>query len=237
MNWLFVILFMIVIISGALGYCRGFIQTVFSLVAVILAIILTAAISPVLTNAILKNDSIYGGIYNAVEEKLALEEKISESEGGYEISVLEIEEVIDDLTLPQAFKDEIVHGIKNSQEYKADAEYAAGYVYNYITTMIISAVVYVITFICVSIIVVLLAKAVNIIGYLPVVREFNKISGLVAGLILGVCIVYIFLIFVMVFSNTAFGMSSMRCVEGNIILEWLYENNPIWNWIMRKNGL
>lgn len=234
MNWLLITICAIIIVCGAVGYCKGLIRMAFSILAVVIAAILTGMLTPTISNALYQNESIYGGVYNIVQRNITmseLEAELNETDvEGVDIKKY-AQETVDKLNLPDSIKDNIMDKVDISDDPKATLEEVNKSICTCITRMIINALVYVVVFVLVTIIIRALFKTMNLIGRMPIIRELNKMTGMIGGLALGVAVTYIFFAVIIIFTNTPFGSSAMECIENSEILGWLYDTNPIWNWI------
>ena len=230
MNWVLLIVAGIIIVSGAIGYCRGIIQTVFSLVSIILSLVLTAFISPIIADTVSSNEKVNNFLYTTLKENLNISENISKTED-YEPNV---EEIVETLKIPEQLKEDVVEYVQKNVEGKLTVPVIEEKIYSYLMEVIINMMVYILTFIAVSAVLVFVVKVLNIVGKLPVIKELNKILGLGGGIVIGICLVYVLFIVIMAFANTPLGEDAIRCINENEILLWIHENNPVWNWVMNN---
>lgn len=243
MNILFVILFLVIAVCAAIGYSEGLIRTVFSLGAVLISILLTTIMSPLITEMISKNDTIYSSIYDVADEQISTSqeyknicqevEKVPHVDT--EKYVVDVDEFVGKLGIPESYKRGITKNINSTLEKKLTIEDAKSYVCSYITNAILSAITYFVTFICMVIAMYFVAKLIYGVSRLPVIKEFDKIAGLTAGAILGLCFVNIFFVVVSIFANQSFGQVMLEMINDNTILDFLYEKNFMWNWIIEKS--
>lgn len=68
----------------------------------------------------------------------------------------------------------------------------------------------------------------DIMAKLPIINEFNKATGILAGLVRGVFMVWILFIIITVFRETQMGGNAMEMIMENRILEQLYQGNLIY---------
>jgi len=62
MNWLLIAALGIIGVFAFIGWRMGFVKSVFSLISTIAVIIITVLVSPMVTNMLKSNETIYGAI-------------------------------------------------------------------------------------------------------------------------------------------------------------------------------
>jgi uncharacterized membrane protein required for colicin V production len=217
MNLLLIIIGGIILVNALIGLKVGFIKTVFSLVSLILALVLTIWISPVVKEFLLENERIYNGISHGIEKMLPF--------GDEEVEAEDQTSAIEKLKLPKSIKDSLIKN-NTAQSYESlVVKTFKGYVSDYLTGIIIRALAFSITFIIIFILLWVLCIALNLISKLPVLNSLNKSMGLLAGLAQGLIIVWLFFIVLTVFGSTALGRDVMELVGESEILSILYNNN------------
>jgi uncharacterized membrane protein required for colicin V production len=217
MNWLLIVVLIILLGNAIIGMKVGFIKTVFSLVSLLLALILTLWVSPMVKGYMIGNEKIYNGIATKVEKMLPMgEEEIEEEEQS---------SVIEGLSLPKSIKEDLMEN-NTVESYKELAiTNFKEYVSKYLTGVIINSVAFIVTFIVILIILWVIFMALDLISKLPLLNQVNKTAGLLAGLAHGLIVVWLFFILLTVFGSTEFGQSVMKLVEENEVLSIIYNNN------------
>lgn len=223
MNWLLVVVLLILLGNAVIGMKVGFIKTVFSLVSLILALILTIWISPMVKNYMMGNEKFYNGVATKVEKLLPFgEEEIIEEEQS---------KAIEGLSVPKSIKEGL---LKNNtvESYKEMAITGfTQYVSRYITGVIINSLSFIATFIAILLLLLVIFMALDLISKLPLLNQVNKTAGLLAGLVHGLLLVWLFFILLNVFGGTAFGQSVMKLVGENEVLSIIYNNNVLLKFI------
>ncbi len=223
MNWLLVVVLLILLGNAIIGMKVGFIKTVFSLVSLILALILTIWISPMVKNYMMGNEKFYNGIATKVEKLLPFgEEEIIEEEQP---------EAIEGLSVPKSIKEGL---LKNNtvENYKEMAITGfKQYVSQYLTGVIINSLSFIATFIAILLLLWVIFMALDLISKLPLLNQVNKTAGLLAGLLHGLLLVWLFFILLNVFGGTAFGQSVLKLVGENEVLSIIYNNNVLLKFI------
>jgi uncharacterized membrane protein required for colicin V production len=207
----------ILVVNSLIGRKVGFIKTVFSLCSMIVALVLTVWISPIVNDFMRGNEKIYNNISTKVEAFLPFAEE--------QAGVNEQISIIEGLSLPQSLKDSLIEN-NNSEIYEAlSINSFKGYVSNYLTGVIINAMAFIITFVVILILLWVISIALDIISKLPLINSINKTAGLLAGLLHGLVVVWLFFILLTVFGSTELGQKGMEMVGESQILSLLYNNN------------
>ena len=79
----------------------------------------------------------------------------------------------------------------------------------------------------VSIVLRVVVAATGLIRRLPVIKQADKLGGLIVGLVEGIAVVWIFFTVVTAISGTQAASNILVQIHGNAILEALYNSNPI----------
>lgn len=223
MNWMLIVVLAILIINALIGLKVGLIKTVFSLCSMIVAVVLTIWISPYVNDFMRGNEKIKNNISSRVEKVLPLiADKADQSE---QVSTIE------GLKLPQSLKDSLIKN-RNDEVYRElGVDNFKDYISNYLTGIVINALAFSITFIVILILLWIISIALDIISKLPLLNQVNKMTGLVAGLIHGLVIVWIFFIMLTVFSSSGVGRKAMEMIGDDQILSMIYNNNFLLDFI------
>ena len=211
MNWILIAVLAILIGNALIGLRVGFIKTIFSLVSMVIALLLTVWLSPNVTTMLKSNEKFNDMITNQVEKMLKLEEKESD--------ISNEKDFMKGLPLPKSMKDSLIeHRDKSVENIKE-------YITEYVSGVIINAVAFIITFILALIVLWALCFALDIVSKLPLLNQINKLAGLAAGLVHGMVIVWVVFILITVFGGAKFGQDAFAMIEDSELLSFIYNNN------------
>lgn len=223
MNWLLIAVGVVILGNAIRGMKVGFIRTIFSLVSMILAVILTMWISPYLKDFLKNNDKIIDGLTVKIEKMLpfSTEEVLEKGQ----------DSLIDEMKLPQFLK----KSLKQNNTLEKQKELAANsfeeYISRYLADIIINALSFVLTYSIISLVLWLICSALNIISKLPVLNSMNKAEGLLAGCVQGLFWVWLLFILLTVFGSTSIGQKTMEMIGESEILSIIYNNNILLRFI------
>ncbi len=219
MNWLLIATIGVVALCGIIGWFRGFIKTMFSLVATLLALVLAAFLCGPVSKVALAQDSIVNRVKTSVSDTL----KLDSLEGKTSIS----DEEIDKIKAPDIVKKQLKSYNDKSGFELFDAKDAKDYVSGVVANIIIRAAVFVVLFIVLVVLIHVIGAALNLLSKLPGLNLANKAAGMAIGLVLGAAFVLVLFALVTVFSNTEIGQSALKLIEDNGVLKYIYEHNIV----------
>lgn len=215
MNWLVLIVFIVFFINIYQGYRKGFLRTVLSLVSWIFIIVVANMFAPQLTEMLISETSIDETIIQFINEKLT-----------ETVGFINIEE-----QLPVELR-EILSGNFNSFEeiFVSDIlkteEVLLPYIFE--ALKILSTIILIIVLrIVVNIVDKILAFATN----LPLIGQADKTLGLVFGFAKGFVFVWILMTIITFGFMLNINSFDISIINESQILTWLYENNPLLNFI------
>ena len=199
----------ILILSIFMGYKKGLINVVFGLCAFVVALIVTLIIYNPITNLVIDNTQIDENIKNTIIENGIIEPKEDGDENENTLNSY-IEKYV---TVPMT-------------DTANDAiEETAGV----IAEKVVAIIVAIALFVVVRVALIFVKFIVGGIASLPIIKQFNKLGGIIYGILRGFLIIYVLLailFFVVSVNNT--GMIS-NAIDTSIISKILYANNIILN--------
>lgn len=209
-----VIVILIVLVFGLLGYKKGFIKTAFGMASFFVAIVLAFSLYKPVVYTITMNTEIDEWIYNTIAGKV--EEKDS----------INVENKSDDISIDEAIKN-LPENMKEQlglDEIKTQAKVAIA---ERVTEIALNIIAFISVYIIARVLLAILCFVLDKLMLLPVLKQLNEILGLIIGLLRGVFGIFI------VFSVITF-LSSVCDIEvinlyisNSLIAKFLYENNFI----------
>ncbi|MBO4399970.1 MAG: CvpA family protein [Lachnospiraceae bacterium] len=220
MNWVAITCLAVLVVLGLVGLKLGVVKMLYHLVAFALALVLTAVIAPIVSDAVIKEDS---AAVEKVKEKVVKTLKLDEIKFDATIS----DDILEKLNLPESIREEI-KTFNTKEDYKTiGADDAKDYLSTTMAVIVLQAAVYLIVFLIMWLIVFLVFHAANLIDKLPGLHAINRLAGPCVGLILAACIILVFFVAVTALSNLPAGQEMLKCIEENSILKFWYDNNPL----------
>lgn len=201
--------------AGFYGYKRGIINIVLSLVAMvvtaILATMLTAPVGAVVKTATPIYDNIYDAVYENVKEKEVVNA-----------------DTLENLNLPEELTKVINDKIEESGiDINGEADKFMKEASEQVANAIFKAGVFLVLFIILYIVIKILIKVLDVVAKLPLIKEANKLGGFIAGLCVGLILVWIACLVLMACSNKEWAIEVYRQIDDNKLLGFIYNSNPL----------
>lgn len=139
------------------------------------------------------------------------------------------QEAINAADLPDIFKN-LLSVNNNSEIYEElGVQTFAQYVGSFFAKLIINIISYLGTFLIVTIILRAIIFALDIVAEIPVFGLINRLAGGVIGFAGATIIVWLLFVVITLLYTTVIGKDVYQAIQGNGILKFLYDNNPIMN--------
>lgn len=211
MVWIIdLIIVAIIAISVFLGYKRGLTGSILKIlsfvIAVIIAIILFKPVSNFVINNTLIDEKIEEAIVSTVADDVNEEGKVEE-----------------DTNLPQSIVDYINESVENAADdvKKTVVEQTA----KDISITIINAAVAIILFIVARILLIFVKAITNLITELPIIKQVDKIGGIIYGLVAALVIIFIILAIISFISPLIENTGLLAMINKSVLGSVLYNNN------------
>ncbi len=229
MNYLLVGVILIGIVCAIVGYSKGLIKIVVTLVATLATIFLVSILTPIVSDAVVQ----YTPLDDAIEKQFSKNIVGDEVKDDQKVSLSEQISLVEAAELPVFLKDALLNNNNNDIYKKLNVSSFKQYVGKYIASWIIKVCAFVLTFIVVFILVMLFVSSLNMIAELPVINGVNRISGAVCGLGVAIIIVWIGFIVLSLMFNTEIGQQCDIWIKDSRFLTMLYDNNKIMDILMK----
>lgn len=220
MNWVLMLVLLVLVCCAIYGYTKGFLRIVFSLVAWVIVLVFVSWATPHVSQWIQENTTIYEKIEAACEESVRraaqgkMEEGAAEQYGG-----------AGELGLPESVMAQIVSGASGAADtvlaetgvYAGIAQSLAGF--------IVQGIAFVTVLILSWILVHVISTLLGIVSHIPILKGVNRFTGMLAGLMEGLLIVWIAFYIVALCSAGETGRVIVSYINQSAFLKELYENN------------
>ncbi len=226
MNWLLIAVIGILIVFALIGLKRGLIQTIFTTFSLIVSILAAIFISPVLHGMLLDNAKVTAFVtekVNSAMELSALSDQLPDTN-----------DYVNAISIPDNLKTVLSEKLSDSTYYDAAKEKISDRTCAFIVALVLYAFSYVAVFIVMLILLAIIGKMLNIISKLPLIKQANKLAGLLLGLLQGLLIVWTLFVVLTMLSSTALGKTGVDMINQNDFLSFLYNKNFLMNFLTSK---
>lgn len=233
MNALLIVVGIILLLSVIIGYKRGLVKIIASLLATLVCIVLVFLISPSVSKWIQDSTPLKDTVKNKCIELMLPNDTTGEDTLQTEISREQQISMIEGADIPDVIRKMLLEN-NNSEVYTALGVQTFGeYIGAYVAKVIADILAFLITFIAVFIIVRIALGMLNIVDKIPLVGGANRLVGGILGAGIGILIVWILFIVITLLYNTSFGVACMKGISESEILTKLYDSNILLKYITK----
>lgn len=229
----------VVMLIGVIkGYRRGFLRLAVWLLGLVGVIFIVTKTSPALSEQLINNSPLYEkvqqkiiNVYNeqARENQIAKE---NETEDTDKDSVSNSpDEAVQSLGLPEIISSDIIKSCAGEMYQKLAATLFEEFISVYLAKLVIKAGSFVGLFALLGILMCILFAAVKIIEKIPVLKTFNRLLGVGAGLSISLILIWVFFLAIMMLFGNSMGSWLITQVQGSKILAYLFNNNILFSFI------
>lgn len=194
------IMIAIIALSVFLGYRKGLISLMIQLCAFIIAIVITLLIYKPIANLIIDNTELDENIQNAILQKA--NETVDEATDTVDIKIVENQaEQIKTGMLPETAKNLAIN--------------------------IIDIGVIIILYLIIRIILKIITLIANLVAEIPILKQVNKVGGIIYGLIRGLLIIYVALLLIGFVDQINPENTISENVNKSFVTKAMYNNNVL----------
>ena len=220
MNILVVIIFAVFLLSIFVGYKNGFLKTVFSLVAWMIALVVCNVATPLVADFLMEKTTI------AMDVQIVIEEKINEVLA-QTIDVSEIGAI--NAAIPEELK-----GLLFGEEETFGDSISVGQVFDVapLVESVMSIIAFLIVIVVTRVGLLVVELVLGIASKLPLIGPLDKLLGLVCGAGKGLIWCWVILAVISVLALTGTSTEWAAYISESELLTWLQENNVLLNYIV-----
>lgn len=194
----------IIILCIIIGYVRGLTGSLIKIVSFVLALIIAFILFVPVSNLIIDNTQIDENLEQSIRQMI-----VGEKQGEEE-------------NMPTAITDYI--GQKLDEATDSAKEAVADSTAEEVALTIVKAGTWIVLFIIARILLILLRFITSLIAKLPVIKQFDKLGGIIYGLLEGLIIVYV-LLAIISFASPMIDGKFITAIDESIVGSMLYNNN------------
>lgn len=196
----------IILLCIIMGYVRGLTGSLIKIVSFVLSLVIAFVLFIPVSNFIIENTSLDDNLEQSIRSMIVGQNTVEEEK------------------MPEAITDYISQKVEeaadNTKEAIADSTAAE------VSTTIIKAGTWLILFIIARILLILLRFITALIAKLPVIKQFDKLGGIVYGILEGLIIVYVLLAILSLLSPML-GENIINIINNSWVGSMMYNNNII----------
>jgi uncharacterized membrane protein required for colicin V production len=231
MNWSDYVVIGLIVAFALMGMFKGFIMSVYKLVAFVVCIFVSVKFSPILAEIIGKTP-VYEWIRNVIVKNLPLigkevfltSEAVSGASGA--------ESVLGKLLLPELIKKSLMGKMPPAADL-INTEGIVNAIGDELTKMIVSVLSLIVLYFVLRIALSFVGLLLKGVSELPVFKQVNKFGGFILGALQGLLAVYILCAILVLFNSNPGFEPIFDSIGTSLFARGFYENNFIINWLFR----
>lgn len=193
----------IFILCIIMGYVRGLTGSLIKIVSFVLSLIIAFVLFIPISNLIIDNTQIDENIEQTIREMIV---------GNTE----------EEQKMPEAITDYITEQVENASDSAKEA--IADNTAREVSLTIVKAGTWIVLFIVARILLILLRFITSLIAKLPVIKQFDKLGGIIYGILEGLIIIYVILAIISFVSPMMNGILA-NAIEESYVGSMMYNNN------------
>ncbi|MBQ8305955.1 MAG: CvpA family protein [Blautia sp.] len=219
-TWISLAAAAVIALFAVIGYNRGFVKEVISMLFIFIAIAIVWFINPY--------------VNQFLREHTPLEARLEESclsavealPGAGQVMNSEQQTALAEETgLPSFMISDLLKNNQQSIYQMLGVDSFIGYVAKYLAATITNAASFLVSFLLAWILLRLLAMVLDLFTKLPVIRGVNKLAGGILGGAKCIVVIWIIMLILVILCNTEFGRKGLSLIGQSRLLSWLYDNN------------
>lgn len=220
MTWLGMAAAALLLVFGAIGYKRGFVKEIISMIFLLLSVGVVWIINPAVSSIIKEQTSFYTQVRDYCKD--ALEKQL---EPGMQLGREKQINMIDQLPLPEDIKKGLIAN-NNAEVYKALAvDSFTDYVADYVASILTNGVGFIVSFVLSHAAMRIMVVTLGFMSRLPVLRGANRLAGGAVGLAKGMIALWILGLVITVLCNTSMGKNCMEMIQTDPFLAVIYDTD------------
>ena len=229
MNWIDFIVIGLIASFAFVGLFKGFIMSVYKLVAFIVCIFAAVKFSPTIAEIISKTP-IYDWIKNAIVKNLPLIGKEAFASSEAVSGAAGAETVLGTLPLPELFRKSLLGKLPSATEL-INTDKIVNAIGDELTKMVVSVLSLIVLYLVLRVILAFVGLLLKGISELPVFKQVNKLGGFILGAMQGFLAIYILCAILVLFNSNPGFKPIFDGLGTSLFARGFYENNFIINWL------
>lgn len=208
-----IIILAIIALAIFVGYRKGLIKCAINVLSFFIAIVVVILLTTPISNIIINNTKIDDNIKITLLEKFNFE--------NLESKELKLdEENSDSPKIVREYVNDMMKDLTNTENNKIADELAKN-----ISIIIINIVVAIVLFIGTKFALIFVKVLADIVGRIPLIKQFNKIGGIIYGIANGIVKIYLILAIISIIAPLLTDSSLINAINQSMLGKIMYDNN------------
>lgn len=224
MNWVFILVLLVLILSILQGYHKGLLRIIYSLVSWIIILVFVTWATPYINSYLTEHTPIYEKVESHFEEMVrqSAKEQTDEKLDGTTSQLMNL-----GLKLPGSALNDILEKTSGMADEFMEANGIYGQIAGALAGFVVEGIAFFIALVISWILVHTISSVLGIVSRIPILSGLNRFLGLFAGGIYGLVLVWIAFYIIALTSTSESGQVLVHYIYENPFLKMLYENNAV----------
>lgn len=240
MNWILIIVLAVLALSAFVGYHKGMLRIIYSLVSWIVVLAFVSWATPQINLYLLENTVIYDRIEEYCEGTIreSSSEQVEMTQQEAEEALVEelgSEDLLANLgvSVPDSVMDGILEKTADATETFLDESGIYAAIAGGLATFILEGIAFLVALVLAWLVVHIISQLLGIVSKIPVIKGLNRTLGFFVGVIYGFLIVWLGFYIIALGSASEMGQVVVSYIYENPFLTFLYENNLVLTMILK----
>ena len=236
MNWSDIVVLGLIALFAIIGLSKGFIMSVYKLLAFVVCIFLSIKLAPVFA-ALLEKSAVFDIIKNVIVKNLpTISQEAFAASSAAPAGTEGVQAMLGQLALPLFIKESLLGNMPSPTELiNLDVIYNA--IGEELTRMIISVLSLIVLYIVLRIVTGFIGLLLKGVSKLPVFRQINKLGGFILGALQGFLAIYIICAILVMFNSNPGFTPIFENIRTSLFARGFYENNFIMGMLFPSSGV
>lgn len=199
-----IVILVILLLCIIIGYVRGLTGSLIKILSFVLSIVIAFILFIPISNLIIENTQIDENLEQSIREMIIGNEQNEED------------------NMPQAITDYIGQKVEGAADDAKEA--IADSTANEVAITIVKAGTWIVLFIVARILLIFLRFITSLIAKLPVIKQFDKLGGIIYGILEGLIIIYV-LLAIISFVSPMLNGNLASAIDESYVGSMMYNNN------------
>lgn len=240
MNWVLIIVLAVLAISAFVGYHKGMLRIIYSLVSWIVVLAFVSWATPQINFYLLENTVIFDRIEEYCEGTIraSSSEQVEVPQQQTEAALLEELESDDILaelgvSVPEPVWNGIMEKTAGATETFLDESGIYTAIAEGLATFILEGISFLVALVMAWLVVHIISQLLGVVSRIPVIKGVNRTLGFLVGMVYGFMIVWLGFYVTALGSASEMGQVVVSYIYENAFLTFLYENNLVLTTILK----
>lgn len=220
LNYILIGVLAVLLIGAAEGYKKGFLRVVISFIGMVAVLFLVIKISPKVNDYIINHTNAYEKVRSKIVS-VYVDEKVKN------VTKEQETETIESYQFPEVIAKQLESNNTQDVYEKLSVTLFSEYIAGFLSKFVIKIGTFAGLFILFNLILWIISLLAKILEKIPVLKTFNKLLGMITGLVLGLVAVWTFFLVSIVLLGNSIATTILGQINSSAVLSYLFNHNVL----------